>query len=64
MWTIIYISQKSEEAVKIKALLESEGIITKNKRVSNAENNECYFEIMVPSKEVASAHGLIIDAEL
>lgn len=64
MWTTIYISQKSEEAMKIKEILEAEGIITKNKRVRNAENDECYFEILVPSKEVAAAHGLIIDAEI
>lgn len=64
MWTTIYISPKSEKAVKIKKLLESEGIIAKNKTVGNNENNECFFEILVPSKEISEAHSIIIDSEL
>lgn len=64
MWKTIYISPKSEKAVRIKKLLESEGIIAKNKTVNNNENNECFFEILVPSKEISEAHSIIIDAEL
>ena len=64
MWTTIYISPKSEKAVKIKKLLESEGIIAKNKTVGNNENNEWFFEILVPSKEISEAHSIIIDSEL
>ena len=64
MWTIVYIAQKAEEAWKIKKLLEEEGIIVKNKRVSGDGDGECCFEILVPSKEVPEAHSLIIDAEL
>lgn len=64
MWTTVYISQKAEEARNIKKLLEEEGIIVKNKRVSRDEAGECCFEILVPSKEVPAAHSLIIDAEL
>ena len=45
-------------------LLESEGIIAKNKMVGNNEENECFYEILVPSKEISEAHGIIIDAEL
>ena len=40
MWTIIYMSQKSEKAIKIKKILESEGIIAKSKTVGNNEDNE------------------------
>ncbi len=64
MWTTVYISQTAEEAGKIRAILEDNGVIVKNRRVTNPDNGECYFEILVPSKEVAAAHGLIIDAEL
>lgn len=60
----VYISQTAEEAGKIKAILENKKIIVKNRRVSTGENGECYFEISVPSREVAAAHKLIIDAEL
>lgn len=64
MWTTVYMSQKSEESERMKMILESEGIIAKNKRVSSADEDSCYYEILVPSKEVSQAHSLIIDAEL
>ena len=64
MWTTVYMSQESESSKRMKMLLESEGIIAKNKRVSSPEDDNCYFEILVPSKEVSAAHSLIIDAEL
>lgn len=64
MWTAIYISQKPEETLKIKKLLEEKGIIAKNRRVNAEAVNECYYEILVPSREVAEAHSLIIDEEI
>ncbi len=64
MWTVIYMSQKSEEAENIKKILEAEDIIVKKRRVHQPGEEESFFEILVPSKEVASAHSLIIDAEL
>jgi len=64
MWTTIYMSQKEDETIKIKRLLESRGIITKSKCVRNEVEEECYYEILVPSKEMAEAHSLIIDEEI
>lgn len=64
MWTVVYMSQKSQEAQKIKAILEAEGIIVKKRRVHQPGDEECFYEILVPSKEVPAAHNLIIDAEL
>lgn len=64
MWTVVYMSQKPEEAQKIKGILEAENIIVKKRRVHQPGSDECFFEILVPSKEVAGAHSLIIDAEL
>lgn len=63
MWTLVYISQKVDEALNVKTMLESAGIIAKNKRVRNSENDEYCFEILVPSSEVKEAHSLIIDME-
>ena len=64
MWTLVYISQKLEEALNVKAMLESAGIIAKNKRVRNSGNDEYCFEILVPASEVKEAHGIIIDMEI
>lgn len=63
MWTLVYISQKVEEALNVKVVLEEAGIIARNKRVRNSENDEYCFEILVPSSEVKKAHDLIIDME-
>ncbi len=64
MWVTVYISQKSEDAEMIKACLENAEIAVKYKRSRGEENGESCFEILVPSREVAEAHGLILDAEL
>ena len=63
MWTLVYISQKVEEALNVKVVLEEAGIIARNKRVRNSENDEYCCEILVPSSEVKKAHDLIIDME-
>ena len=63
MWTLVYISQKVEEALNVKAVLENSGIIARNKRVRNSEDDEYCFEILVPSREVKDAHSIIIDME-
>ncbi len=64
MWTTIYMSQKAEEAKKVQETLFEEGIIAKNKRVCNEASDGYCYEILVPSKEVAAAHSIIIDIEL
>lgn len=64
MWVTVYISQKSEDAEKIKACLESSDIAVKFKRSEGEDNGESCYEILVPSREVAEAHELILDAEL
>lgn len=63
MWTLVYISQKVEEALNVKSVLENSGIIARNKRVRNSEDDEYCFEILVPSREVKDAHSIIIDME-
>ena len=58
MWTVIYMA-KSEEAVKLLSQkLKENNIMTRIKKVDD------FFEMLVPSEEMAEAHSIIIDTEI
>jgi hypothetical protein len=62
MWTVVYMAQSKEIAVKLEKLLTDEGILVKLRSISkNRENNDNYYEVMVPQAEVEEAHGVIIE---
>ncbi len=62
MWTVVYMAQSKEIATKLQELLTKEGILVKLRPVSkNHENNDNYFEVLVPESEVEEAHSVIIE---
>lgn len=62
MWTVVYMAQSKEIATKLQELLTSEGILVKLRSISkNPENNDNYFEVLVPEAEVEEAHSVIIE---
>lgn len=62
MWTVVYMAQSKEIATKLQELLSKEGILVKIRPVSkNHENNDNYFEVLVPEAEVEEAHSVIIE---
>jgi hypothetical protein len=62
MWTVVYMAQSTEITEKLKGLLEDESILVKVRPVSkNIENNDNYYEILVPESEVEEAHSVIIE---
>lgn len=62
MWTVVYMAQSKEIATKLQEALTSEGILVKLRPVSkNHENNDNYFEVLVPESEVEEAHSVIIE---
>ncbi|MCX7711874.1 MAG: flavodoxin domain-containing protein [Clostridia bacterium] len=62
MWTVVYMAQSKEIATKLQDLLTKEGILVKLRPVSkNHENNDNYFEVLVPESEVEEAHSVIIE---
>jgi menaquinone-dependent protoporphyrinogen IX oxidase len=62
MWTVVYMAQSKDIATKMQELLTEEGILVKIRPISkNHENNDNYFEILVPEAEVEEAHSVIIE---
>lgn len=62
MWTVIYMAQSTEMTENLKLLLERDGILVKVRPISkNPENNDNYYEILVPETEVEEAHAVIIE---
>jgi len=47
---------------KLQAILEKEGLLVKIRPISkNSDNNDNYYEVLVPESEVEEAHSIIID---
>lgn len=62
MWTVVYMAQSKDIATKLQELLTKEGILVKLRPVSkNHDNNDNYFEVLVPEAEVEEAHSVIIE---
>lgn len=62
MWTVVYMAQSKEIAETLRHFLVDEGILVKLKPVSkNHDNNDNYYEVLVPEAEVEEAHSVIID---
>jgi hypothetical protein len=55
-------AQSKEVANHLQELLSNEGILVKLRAISkNYENNDNYFEVLVPEAEVEEAHSVIIE---
>lgn len=62
MWTVVYMAQSKEIATTMQDLLTNEGILVKLRPISkNHENNDNYYEVLVPEAEVEEAHSVIIE---
>ncbi len=62
MWTVVYMAQSKEIVTKLQQILETEGLLVKIRPISkNPENNDNYYEVLVPESEVEEAHSIIID---
>lgn len=64
MWTVVYVAQSKEIATQLQDVLTKEGLlvkirpITKNNEPDNEDN---YYEVLVPESEVTEAHSIIIE---
>lgn len=62
MWTVVYMAQSKDIATNLQNLLTSEGILVKLRPISkNHENNDNYYEVLVPEAEIEEAHSVIIE---
>jgi menaquinone-dependent protoporphyrinogen IX oxidase len=62
MWTVVYMAQSKEIANKLQDLLTEEGILVKLRPISKKrDNDDNYFEVLVPESEVEESHSVIIE---
>jgi hypothetical protein len=55
-------AQSKEIVIKLQQVLEKEGLLVKIRPISkNLDNNDNYYEVLVPESEVEEAHSIIID---
>ncbi len=63
MWTVVYMAQSKEIASNMQELLAKEGILVKIRPISkNPDNNDNYYEVLVPEAEIEEAHSVIIES--
>lgn len=62
MWTVVYLTKNKKLAEKISGLISQEGMLTKIQPVGKGPNEEeGYYEILVPEGEVEEAHSILIE---
>lgn len=62
MWAVVYLAKNKKQAEKISDLISREGVLTKLESVGKSSNEEDgYFEILVPESEVEEAHSILIE---
>lgn len=62
MWTVVYLAKNKKEAEKMKGLITLEGVLVKIQPVSKSANEEeNYYEVLVPEVEVEEAHSILIE---
>ncbi|MGB7606750.1 MAG: hypothetical protein WBL93_14865 [Lutisporaceae bacterium] len=62
MWAVVYLAKNKKLAEKISDLISQEGVLTKIESVGKSPNEEdSYYEILVPEGEVEEAHSILIE---
>ena len=62
MWTVVYLAKGKKLAEKLNTLITQEGVLVKIQPVSKkAEEDEAYFEVLVPEVEVEEAHNILCE---
>ncbi|OGO77333.1 MAG: hypothetical protein A2Y23_02865 [Clostridiales bacterium GWB2_37_7] len=62
MWTVVYLAKNKKEAEKMSALITQEGVLVKIQPITKGANEEdSYYEVLVPEAEVEEAHSILIE---
>lgn len=62
MWAVVYLAKNKKEAEKMNGLITREGVLVKIRPVSKSANDEeGYYEVLVPEAEVEEAHSILIE---
>jgi hypothetical protein len=55
MWTVIYVAQSKDGAVKLQDRLSEQGVLVKTRQIGKSKNSDGLYEILVPETEVEDA---------
>lgn len=62
MWIVVYLAKGRNAVTELRALLEKSGILVMLRRKTSEEDeNEAFYEILVPQTEVEAAQDIIIE---
>ncbi|MFZ5351749.1 MAG: hypothetical protein ACOZCL_03370 [Bacillota bacterium] len=65
MWTVVYLAKNKKMADKVSALISQEGVLVKVQPVNKTtDEDEGYFEVLVPEAEVEEAHSILYELGL
>lgn len=65
MWMVVYMAKGKRQVQRISDALSNEGVLAKIQPVSkNIDEEEGFFEILVPETEAEEAHSIILEAVL
>lgn len=65
MWLVVYMAQGKRQVERISSALSNEGVLARIQPVSkNTDEEEGFFEVLVPEAEVEEAHAIILEAGL
>ncbi len=60
MWIVIYFVKSRAAALEVRQMLETEDILVMTRKKTADDDNEAFFDILVPQTEVEKAQELII----
>lgn len=62
MWTVVYLAKNKKVAEKLMDKITQEGVLVKIQPVGKGANEEeGYYEVLVPEAEVEEAHSILIE---
>lgn len=64
MWTVVYLANNADTVRSICCLLDNNGILNRISEIGEGQEEENYYNVLVPAAEVSKAHTLILDNEL
>ena len=64
MWTVVYMIQSKDSALKLQEIFKEKNIHEMIRPVGENNSNKDYFEVLVPDTEVQKAHDIILEQGL
>jgi len=62
MWIVVYLAKGRNTVSELRTLLEKKGILVMiRKKTADSDENEAFYEILVPQAEVEAAQDIIIE---